>query len=66
MFESDTERGFYRFFNRANNKYYCGDHHILSREGVEEILNLQPRTGKAKAYQVKQVRAVLISYGLGG
>jgi hypothetical protein len=43
-----------------------GDHHIFSREGVEEILNLQPRVGKAKAYQVKQVRGVLISYGLGG
>lgn len=43
-----------------------GDHHIFTREGVEEILNLQPRGGKAKAYQVKQVRVVLISYGLGG
>ena len=42
-----------------------GDHHIFSREGVEEILNLQPRRGKAKAYQVKQVRGVVISYGLG-
>ena len=33
-----------------------GDHHIFTREGVEEILNLQPRDGKAKPYQVKQVR----------
>ena len=43
-----------------------GDHHIFTLEGVEEILNLQPRSGKAKAYQVKQVRAVLTSYGLAG
>ena len=43
-----------------------GDHHIFTREGVMEILNLQPRGGKAKAYQVKQVRAVLTSYGLTG
>ncbi len=43
-----------------------GDHHIFSREGVEEILNIQPRTGKAKAYQVRQVRGLLISYALGG
>ena len=43
-----------------------GDHHIFTREGVAEILNLQPRGGKAKAYQVKQVRGVLISYGLAG
>lgn len=44
----------------------CGDHHIFTREGVAEILNLQPRGGKAKAYQVKQVRGVLTAYGLAG
>lgn len=43
-----------------------GDHHIFTREGVAEILNLQPRSGKAKAYQVKQVRAVITAYGLAG
>lgn len=36
-----------------------GDHHIFTRAGVAEILNLQPRSGKAKPYQVKQVRGVL-------
>ena len=43
-----------------------GDHHIFTRESVAEILNLQPRGGKAKAYLVKQVRGVLTSYGLAG
>ena len=43
-----------------------GDHHIFARDGVAEILNLQPRSGKAKAYQVKQVRGVIVSYGLAG
>ena len=43
-----------------------GDHHIFTRDGVAEILNLQPRAGKAKVYQVKQVRAVITSYGLAG
>jgi hypothetical protein len=43
-----------------------GSHHIFSREGVEEILNLQPKGAKAKAYQVRQVRAVILAYGLGG
>jgi hypothetical protein len=43
-----------------------GDHHIFTRDGVAEILNLQPRAGKAKAYQVKQVRGVLTSYALTG
>ena len=43
-----------------------GSHHIFSRENVEEILNLQPVGSKAKAYQVKQVRLVLLKYNLGG
>lgn len=41
-----------------------GDHHIFSRDGVEEILNLQPRGSLAKAYQVKQVRTVVVQYKL--
>ncbi|HEX8354683.1 MAG TPA: type II toxin-antitoxin system HicA family toxin [Pyrinomonadaceae bacterium] len=43
-----------------------GSHHIYTREGVEEILNLQPLGSKAKAYQVKQVRGVILRYRLGG
>lgn len=42
-----------------------GDHHIYVKEGVAEILNLQPRKTKAKPYQVRQVRAVLVRYKLG-
>jgi hypothetical protein len=34
--------------------------------GIEEILNFQPKQGKAKAYQVKQVRDVILKYQLGG
>ena len=42
-----------------------GDHHTLGKTGVREIIDLQPLTdGKAKAYQVKQVRAILRTYGL--
>jgi hypothetical protein len=43
-----------------------GDHHIFTKTGVEEILNLQPRGDKAKPYQVKQVRKVLTAYGPAG
>ena len=42
-----------------------GDHHIFTREGVAEILNLQPRKSMAKPYQVKQVRKLLVQYKLG-
>jgi hypothetical protein len=41
-----------------------GSHHIFWKSGVEEILNLQPLGNKAKPYQVKQVRNLLIKYGL--
>jgi predicted RNA binding protein YcfA (HicA-like mRNA interferase family) len=41
-----------------------GSHHIFTNEGVAEILNLQPKGALAKAYQVKQVRNVLIRYKL--
>ena len=33
-----------------------GSHHIFSHENIEEIINIQPNNGKAKPYQVKQVR----------
>ena len=42
-----------------------GAHHIFVREGVSEILNLQPRVRNAKPYQVKQVRNVILKYRLG-
>ena len=35
---------------------------IYYKEGVIEIVNVQPRNGKAKPYQVKQVRELLLKY----
>jgi hypothetical protein len=43
-----------------------GSHHIFWKDGVEEILNLQPKGPKAKPYQVKQVRHAILKYRLGG
>lgn len=43
-----------------------GSHHIFTKDGVEEILNLQPKGRNAKPYQVKQVRGVLVKYRLAG
>lgn len=42
-----------------------GDHFIFTKEGIEEIINLQPKGAKAKAYQVKQVRGIMLKYRLG-
>ena len=43
-----------------------GSHHIFTHSGIVEIVNLQPKGSKAKAYQVKQVRGILLKYKLGG
>ena len=43
-----------------------GSHHIFTKSGVEEILNLQPKGSHAKLYQVKQIRQVILRYKLGG
>jgi len=41
-----------------------GSHHIFYREDIPEILNLQPKQGKAKPYQAKQVRHIILKYDL--
>lgn len=43
-----------------------GSHHIFRKNGVDERINLQRDGGKAKAYQVRQVRSVILRYKLRG
>ena len=43
-----------------------GSHHIFYKEGVAEIINLQPRGGEGKPYQMKQIRQILLKYNLTG
>ncbi|OLE54901.1 MAG: toxin HicA [Acidobacteria bacterium 13_1_20CM_3_53_8] len=43
-----------------------GSHHIFRKSGIEEKINLQRDDGKAKVYQVRQVRNILLKYKLGG
>ncbi len=47
------------------NERVKGSHHIFARDGVAEIVNLQPKGSKAKPYQVKQIRSILVTYKLG-
>lgn len=41
-----------------------GSHHIFTKPELEEILNIQEIQGKAKPYQVKQVRNLVLKYQL--
>lgn len=42
-----------------------GSHHIFAQPGIEEIINIQPKQNRAKPYQVKQVRNIILKYRLG-
>lgn len=46
------------------NERIRGDHHIFTKEGIEEIINIQPKESKAKPYQVKQIRNLVRKYRL--
>lgn len=39
-----------------------GSHHIFAKDGIVEIINLQPANAKAKPYQVRQVRKIIRAY----
>ena len=43
-----------------------GSHHIFTKSGVVEILNVQPKGNRSKPYQVRQVRNLILKYRLGG
>jgi hypothetical protein len=46
------------------NERIRGDHHIFTKNDVEEILNFQPVGSKSKPYQVKQIRQIILKYKL--
>ena len=41
-----------------------GSHHIFRKQGVEEKINLQKDGNKAKPYQIRQIRKILLYYNL--
>ncbi len=41
-----------------------GSHHTFRKAGVEEKVNLQQDGSKAKVYQVRQVRMIILQYKL--
>ena len=43
-----------------------GDYFIYTRSDVDEIINIQPVGSKAKPYQVRQVREIVLKYKMGG
>lgn len=42
-----------------------GSHHIFRKKGIIEKINLQRDGSKAKVYQVRQVRNLILKYNLG-
>ena len=55
-----------RLLNKLDfDEWTKSNHHIFTKNGIEEIINIQPIGSKAKAYQVKQVRNLILKYKLG-
>ena len=42
-----------------------GSHHLFRKAGIVEKINLQREGSKAKVYQVRQVRNIILQYKLG-
>jgi predicted RNA binding protein YcfA (HicA-like mRNA interferase family) len=56
-----------KILDRLGFKYRVkGDHFIYTKSDVAEIINIQPINGKAKGYQVQQIRGIIVKYQLGG
>ena len=43
-----------------------GSHHLYRKDGIEEKINMQRSGSKAKPYQVRQIRDILLKYHLSG
>jgi hypothetical protein len=41
-----------------------GSHHLFRKDGILEKINLQQDKSKAKSYQVRQVRSIILKYKL--
>lgn len=50
--------------NLGFNERISSSHHIYTKGGIDEIINIQSKQGKAKPYQVKQVRNLIIKHKL--
>jgi len=43
-----------------------GSHHTYRKKGIEEKINIQKDGSKAKPYQVRQIRSILLRYKIVG
>ncbi|HEO64367.1 MAG TPA: type II toxin-antitoxin system HicA family toxin [Spirochaetes bacterium] len=68
--DSDSNINFNDLCNLLNklgfDKRTKGGHHIFTKEGVTELINLQKDTNKAKEYQVRQIRNIVLKYNIEG
>jgi len=47
-----------------NERTTGGSHRIFTKNNVAEIINIQPKGSKAKPYQVRQIREIILKYKL--
>ena len=52
------------WLDRPTAAAYMGSHHLFTRSGVFEQINLQTDGSMAKPYQIRQVRKILLHYSI--
>ncbi|MCC6422731.1 MAG: type II toxin-antitoxin system HicA family toxin [Phycisphaerales bacterium] len=43
-----------------------GSHHIFRKQGIRQLINLQKDGNRAKPYQIRQIRHIILEYKLTG
>ncbi|MCI9176039.1 MAG: type II toxin-antitoxin system HicA family toxin [Lachnospiraceae bacterium] len=63
---SETDMSFFLDKIGAMHKRTNGSHMQYTIDNVPELINIQPKNGKIKPYQVKEIRNIVKKYKLGG
>ncbi|MDZ7759454.1 MAG: hypothetical protein U5L00_04260 [Desulfovermiculus sp.] len=53
------------YHSSMKGREYEDSHHLFRKVGVKEKPNLQKEGNKAKPYQVKQIRNIILKYKMG-
>ena len=63
---SETDMSFFLDKIGVMHKRTNGSHMQYTIDNVPELINIQPKNGKIKPYQVKEIRNIVKKYKLGG
>ena len=62
---SATDMKFFLDKIGATHKKTTGSHTLYTIDNIPELINIQPKNGKIKPYQVKEIRNIIKKYRIG-